>query len=133
LPPRQKMIGLMYLVLLALLAMNVSKSILDSFVVINDGIEITTQTFDASNAITYNAFDKAAAESPAAAVWSKKANSVKTKANELYDHIEKIKKKMYEVIDQKTESEADTISLSNISAKDNYDAPSRLMGIADPI
>ena len=30
--PRQKMIGMMYLVLLALLAMNVSKSILDAFV-----------------------------------------------------------------------------------------------------
>ena len=45
LPPRQKMIGLMYLVLLALLAMNVSKSILESFVIINDGIEITAKTW----------------------------------------------------------------------------------------
>ena len=66
LPPRQKMIGLMYLVLLALLAMNVSKSILESFVVINNGIEVTTKTFDASYDILYTAFDKAASESPAA-------------------------------------------------------------------
>jgi hypothetical protein len=36
LPPRQKMISMMYLVLLALLAMNVSKEILNSFVIIND-------------------------------------------------------------------------------------------------
>ena len=53
LPPRQKMIGLMYLVLLALLAMNVSKSILESFVVINHGIENTAETFVASNEVLY--------------------------------------------------------------------------------
>ena len=34
--PRQKLIGLMYLVLMALLAMNVSKSILNAFIVVND-------------------------------------------------------------------------------------------------
>ena len=62
LPPRQKMIGLMYLVLLALLAMNVSKSILESFVIINDGIETTAKTFVASNEVLYSAFDKAANE-----------------------------------------------------------------------
>jgi gliding motility-associated protein GldM len=93
LPPRQKMIGLMYLVLLALLAMNVSKSILESFVVINDGLEVTTKTFDASNAILYSSFDKAASESPAAKVWADKASKVKKDANDLYEHIEVIKKK----------------------------------------
>jgi len=38
--PRQKMIGLMYLVLLALLAMNVSKAVLDAFVAIEKNIII---------------------------------------------------------------------------------------------
>jgi gliding motility-associated protein GldM len=132
LPPRQKMIGLMYLVLLALLAMNVSKSILESFVVINNGIEVTTKTFDSSNSILYTAFDKAAQESPAAKVWADKAAKVKKEANALYDHIEVIKKKMYEVIDQLPPEVADTIPLASIGAKDNYDAPSALMGLADP-
>ncbi|MEN9699987.1 MAG: hypothetical protein RLZZ301_1185, partial [Bacteroidota bacterium] len=36
--PRQKMIGMMYLVLTALLALNVSKQILDAFVAIEDNI-----------------------------------------------------------------------------------------------
>jgi len=44
LPPRQKMIGLMYLVLLALLAMNVSKDILDAFIIVNNGIENSTES-----------------------------------------------------------------------------------------
>ncbi len=37
--PRQKLIGLMYLVLMALLAMNVSKSILTAFLTINQKFE----------------------------------------------------------------------------------------------
>jgi len=37
--PRQKMIGMMYLVLTALLALNVSKSILDAFVAIEENIQ----------------------------------------------------------------------------------------------
>ena len=37
--PRQKMIGMMYLVLTALLALNVSKDILNAFIVVNKGLE----------------------------------------------------------------------------------------------
>lgn len=37
--PRQKMIGMMYLVLTALLALNVSKSILDAFVTIEENVQ----------------------------------------------------------------------------------------------
>ena len=37
--PRQKMIGMMYLVLLALLAMNVSKSIIAAFITLNTKME----------------------------------------------------------------------------------------------
>ena len=42
--PRQKMIGMMYLVLTALLALNVSKDLLNAFVVINDGLITTNET-----------------------------------------------------------------------------------------
>ena len=38
--PRQKMIGMMYLVLTALLALNVSKSILDAFINIEENIQL---------------------------------------------------------------------------------------------
>ena len=37
--PRQKMIGMMYLVLTALLALNVSKTILDAFVAIEENTQ----------------------------------------------------------------------------------------------
>jgi hypothetical protein len=41
--PRQKMIGMMYLVLMAMLALNVSKSIIDAFVAIEENIQISSQ------------------------------------------------------------------------------------------
>lgn len=41
--PRQKMIGMMYLVLTALLALNVSKSILDAFVAIEENIQVANE------------------------------------------------------------------------------------------
>ncbi len=43
--PRQKMIGMMYLVLTALLALNVSKQILDAFIVVNESMETTNYNF----------------------------------------------------------------------------------------
>ena len=47
--PRQKMIGMMYLVLLALLAMNVSKEIINAFVTLNDNIEGGNQLLSEGN------------------------------------------------------------------------------------
>lgn len=41
--PRQKMIGMMYLVLMAMLALNVSKSIIDAFVAIEENIQVASQ------------------------------------------------------------------------------------------
>lgn len=45
--PRQKMVGLMYLVLMALLAMNVSKDVLNAFIIVNDSLETTNANFTA--------------------------------------------------------------------------------------
>jgi hypothetical protein len=45
LSPRQKMINMMYLVLTALLALNVSKEVLNSFFEVNKGITRTTINF----------------------------------------------------------------------------------------
>lgn len=44
--PRQKMIGMMYLVLTALLALNVSKQIVQAFVTINDKLEKSNASID---------------------------------------------------------------------------------------
>jgi hypothetical protein len=43
--PRQKLIGMMYLVLMAMLALNVSVTVLDAFVVVDEGLTKTTENF----------------------------------------------------------------------------------------
>ncbi len=50
------MIGMMYLVLTALLALNVSKQILDAFVVVNESMEVTNQNFSKKLETTYSKF-----------------------------------------------------------------------------
>ncbi|SIS52508.1 type IX secretion system motor protein PorM/GldM [Belliella pelovolcani] len=47
--PRQRMIGMMYLVLTALLALQVSNQILQKFVLINDGLERTSKNYIQKN------------------------------------------------------------------------------------
>ena len=64
--PRQQMIGLMYLVLLAMLAMNASKDLLNAFVMLEHGIDKTQGSFVQANSSFYNTIDKAAAGNAAA-------------------------------------------------------------------
>nr|MBC8344315.1 hypothetical protein [Bacteroidota bacterium] len=56
--PRQKMIGMMYLVLTALLALNVSKEILDAFVVVNKGLVKTNEILFDKNDDLFSEFAK---------------------------------------------------------------------------
>ena len=133
LPPRQKMIGMMYLVLTALLAMNVSKDILDAFIVVNEGIETSTSTFADKTQVYYNAFASAAQESRAAIPYKEKADKVGKMADGLYNHIADLKKHLVGGTDKLPEGSVDSLyNLKNVQSKDNYDMPSLLMGLADP-
>lgn len=134
LPPRQKMIGMMYLVLTALLAMNVSKSILDSFITINNGIVSTAETFIDKNAFLYAQFDGAATDNKVAAHYRDLAYDVKEEADSVYNYIQALKSKLIEITDKKTPQEADSLifDLKSVDAKDNYDEPTRIMGLAEP-
>ncbi len=133
LPPRQKMIGMMYLVLTALLAMNVSKDILDAFIVVNDGIENSTVTFADKTSVYYSKFAAAAIDSETAKPFAKKAETVKKLAEDLYNHIKELKRKLIEDTDKIPENSVDSMYLiKNLQSKDNYDIPSHMMGLADP-
>ena len=54
--PRQKMIAMLYLVLTALLALNVSKEILDAFLVVNESMETTKNIVDRKVGNIYQQF-----------------------------------------------------------------------------
>lgn len=133
LPPRQKMIGMMYLVLTALLAMNVSKDILDAFIVVNGGIENSTESFSEKTGIYYSAFSSAAAESDIAKKYQEKAFKVKNMSEELYTHIAELKKQLIKQTDGLPDGAPDSLfHISKVQSKDNYDVPTLVMGLADP-
>lgn len=81
--PRQQMVGMMYLVLLAMLAMNASKDLLNAFVFLDNGIKETVKSFDSANSAFYSTIDKAAAGSAAYKPVQEKANKIKAKAAEV--------------------------------------------------
>ena len=62
--PRQKMIGMMYLFYTALMALNVSKDVLDSFIKINNSLNVTNENFISKNQIAYDAIEKAYMANP---------------------------------------------------------------------
>ena len=133
LPPRQKMIGMMYLVLTALLAMNVSKDILDAFIVVNDGIENSTSTFADKTSIYYSKFAAAAIDSETAKPFKVKADKVKKMSDDLYEYIKKLKYHLITVVDKTPEGSHDSLyKISNVQSKDNYDLPTLTMGLAEP-
>lgn len=102
--PRQKMINLMYLVLLALLAMNVSKEILNSFALINNGLVRTNENFAVKNDITYSQFETALLNDPVKVrPYYDKALAVKDRSRKMFEYIEKLKEELIREVEKKDE------------------------------
>ena len=128
--PRQKMIGMMYLVLMAMLALNVSKDVLDAFVLVDEGLTMTTENFAQKNDVYYQEFDRAAAENPVkAGPWQARAIEVKRRADELHHYIQELKIEIIKAADgEDTEAvHEEEIHSAAIKANDNQDIPAQIM------
>ena len=122
--PRQKMIGMMYLVLTALLALNVSKDILDAFILINDSLEITNDNFAKKNDLSYSVFKQQLALSPEKVrPFYDKAMKAKGYSEELIKYIDDSKYEMISKVEGISVAQASKIKLKEVQAKDNYDIP----------
>jgi gliding motility-associated protein GldM len=140
--PRQKMIGMMYLVLTALLALNVSKDILDSFVTVNSGLEKTNVNFEQKNGSLYNQFNAALQENEAKVrPFFTQAEEVRIATEKLVSYVDQVKAKVMSATDGKTLEQVigkgpngrDTIlNLKYIDSKDNYDIPTDKLGLSEP-
>ncbi len=90
--PRQKMIGMMYLVLTALLALNVSKEILDAFIAIDKGLHKTNATLDARAQSSLDALASAVEKDPAKAQkFHEKGKEVSAMMDQMDVYIEQFK------------------------------------------
>ena len=76
--PRQKMIGMMYLVLTAMLALNVSAAILNGYIAVDDSLHATINATVESNAESYAQFEAALSQNAEKTqAWYDKAMQVK--------------------------------------------------------
>ncbi len=139
--PRQKMIGMMYLVLTAMLALNVSKSILEAFKVVNESLVTTNENFTAKVSGLYVEFEKQYSQQPAkvAPFWDK-AQEVQSISRKFIDYLDSVK---YNTIihtegievggeDGITYDSLRKITLRDIKSIDDYTTPTHyLIGSSD--
>lgn len=87
--PRQKMISMMYLVLTALLALNVSVEVLDAFTTVNEGLETSNESVERKIEDYYKTFEDQYNKHPekTADLWNS-AKEIRTKTDELINFIE---------------------------------------------
>jgi len=134
--PRQRMISMMYLVLTAMLALNVSKDILQAFTVVNDSIVETNRIFKAKVDGNYSMFKQAMALTPGKVKENyDKALSVQKEADALVSFIQQVKWDIVAAVEGKTPDEIKAMEenalkegksfLASVDGKDNYDIPHR--------
>lgn len=94
--PRQKMIGMMYLVLTALLALQVGSAVLDKFAIINTTMEKSNGENITKNNETLKTIAEAAGKSENATVKAAKDAAVKLRAltDKTYNNIETLKQQL---------------------------------------
>ncbi len=95
--PRQKMINIMYIVLTALLALNVSSEILNAFKTIDQSLANANEIIERKNIDIYKSLQKKLADpktAEKAAVWTPKAEKAHGYADELFNYIADLKKQL---------------------------------------
>jgi len=95
--PRQKMINLMYLVFIAMLALNMSKEVLAAFGIMNEKLEASNEKMIDSNESYLANLDTKASEDPAKyAELYKDAQQIKKLSSEYYNYLGDLKTSLME-------------------------------------
>jgi gliding motility-associated protein GldM len=131
LSPRQKMIGMMYLVLTAMLALNVSKEAVEAFKKVDKGLTLTIANYVQKNDLIYKDFDRAAAENPAkAGKLRSSAYEVKQRADEAFNYIQGLKIEIIKKAEKDPETPAvkgDEVIVDEIKRIDDTNVPSEIL------
>jgi len=94
------MIGMMYLVLTAMLALNVSTNVLDAFTKVDASLHVTLDNTIEQNAMQYRRFERAYAENPTkVGQLYMQADSLRKASDELYNYIQNFKVEVTKLVD----------------------------------
>lgn len=121
--PRQRMIGMMYLVLTALLALQVSNQILQKFVLLNDGLERTSRNYIQKNELTVSSIAGTVEQQGNNAIdipKVEKAEQVREATAEIFEYLESLKQELITYTNAKNEEGGyNTAALKNTDASGN--------------
>ena len=122
LSPRQKMINLMYIVLTAMLALNVSSDVLNGFTQVEEGLKRTNNNVEQRNAAILNTLEAFAKQNPDKGQrWYDKAVEVRRITDRLYRQIDTLK---LSIVREADGSDGD---VNNILNRDDLEAASVVM------
>ena len=92
LSPRQKMINLMYLVFLAMIALNMGKQVLDAFGLVNQKFEVSNRRDIQGISSAMDQLALKGSESPAQfAQINEQSKQIKTISDEMYNYVQGLK------------------------------------------
>lgn len=120
--PRQKMINLMYIVLMAMLALNVSTEVLNGFSVVEESLNRTTGNSTKENSAIFNEIEKMMQKNPQKVKeWFAMASTVRNMSDSLYNYAQQLK------VDIAKEADGEDGNPLHIKNKDNLEAASYVM------
>ena len=120
--PRQKMINLMYIVLMAMLALNVSSDVLNGFSLVDESLSRTTVNSTVQNQSLYDGLAGANERNPEKiGPWFEKAVRVKNMSDSLYTYVDELKLRIVK------EADGRNGDVANISNKEDLEAASFVM------
>lgn len=130
--PRQLMINIMYLVLTALLALNVSAEIFNAFEMVDDGLVTANRSLDEANAAMPELIKEAAKKKASLAEYAERVDSVRDLSKSGTDFITEIVEKLIDESGDRNGvlDDGDYVMVKDkreLKGKKNYDATTRFM------
>lgn len=122
--PRQKMINIMYLVLTAILALNVSAEVINAFKVVDKSLITSTENISSSNSTIYKSLSdklKQPESAEKAQIWQPKAEKARELSAEMTSYIDNLKLELKKAADLKINKDG-----TENFKEENLDASTRL-------
>ena len=127
--PRQKMINVMYLVLTAILALNVSNEVINAFKVVDKSLITSNNNISASNNTLYKSLEEKLTKPESkekAAIWEPKAMQARKLSADMMTYIDSLKLALKHAADLKMKWDSKLNDSVEDYREDNLDASTRL-------
>jgi len=125
--PRQKMIGMMYLVLTAMLALNVSTNVLNAFGLVDKSLRMSLENAATQNESSYTRLENMYKENPEKIIASgnlwERADSMRIVSDSLFNYIQWFKEEVHRKVDGADKIPEGDLAIE-IKNKSNFDVPS---------